>query len=96
MHRLHESAFRHKLFRRLGRHHNDLQVLGGVQMLAADLFAVPDQVTVGEVADTGRVRRDLTEKYGFASGVPGLLEKLSRGPGTRIGICRLHAARRKF
>ena len=49
-------------------------------MLAADFFAVPDQVTVGEVADTGRVRRDLTEKYGFASGVPGLLEKLSRGP----------------
>ncbi len=38
MHRLHESAFRHKLFRLLGRHHNDLQVLGGVQMLAADFL----------------------------------------------------------
>mgnify|MGYP000576829807 CR=1 FL=1 len=49
MYRLHESAFRHQLFRLLGRHHNDLQVLGGVQMLAADFFAVPDQVTVAKL-----------------------------------------------
>ena len=78
MYRLHESAFRHQLFRLLGRHHNDLQVLGGVQMLAADLFAVPDQVTVGEVADTGRIRRDLTEKYGLASSGRKLQKDLSR------------------
>ena len=59
MHRLHESAFCHQLFRFLSGHDNDLEILGGVQMLAADFFAVRDQIAVGEIADACRIWCDL-------------------------------------
>ena len=96
MHRLHESAFRHQLSRLPGGHHNDLQILGGIEMLPADPLTVCDQITVGKIADTRRVRRDLAEKYRLTSGIAGLLEEFPCSPGCGIRICRLHASGRKL
>ena len=96
MHRLHESAFCHQFFRFLSGHDNDLEILGGVQMLAADFLAVRDQIAVGAIADARCIWCDLAEKCRLALGVTCLLEEFSRGSGARIGVRRLHTACRKF
>ena len=44
MNRLYKPAVCHQLFRFVGGHHDDLQILGGIEMLFADPLTVCDQI----------------------------------------------------